>query len=164
MQRGIKNKQIIWQSRAKDDGIDGKSGWFVDSAGLPEDDLPPYYDLGGNTANRVIRTDKELTIIDNPTADLTGKFFRQVWEFHTYLVIDGKAYYEVTWKREAMKQDDGTVKESYPAKSISGGPIGKLPEFATGKQLFGGYYNKKENDENVPDMDKPIEYKNPLAK
>lgn len=99
-------------------------------------DNNPYYDQSGGIT---LRSSKEISVFDQPVPDVNSvtKNKYMIVEAKSYLVANGKPYYEVEWNlrvtiNPAAKADGPLVQQfSYQFTKVSGRPINAagLPDF-----------------------------------
>jgi hypothetical protein len=109
----------------------GLEKWHLDTESLTE----AYYDMSGGTQGRSERT---ISIFDKPSAGRVNTSDKEAWAlFDTYLVVNGKPVYHVTWKRFGRKVS-GTWTVSY--ENITGKAVTTgLPSWAETDKLLIGY-------------------------
>jgi len=110
--------------------IYGKYGeWALDTA-----EETPLTDEGGFHE----RADTALTWVDGPTTPVTAQYPRVDQTFDLFLVVNGKAVYEINWS--ASTTWNGVGKPNSVAYTVTGGdkPV-KLPDYAAGANLYRGY-------------------------
>jgi hypothetical protein len=142
--------------------------WYADTA-MPDDGKSyPFFPIPGNSS----RTDKNFTIVDLPEikskpGDEKIHGHEQIWEAHTFLIIDEKPIHDVHWQRtgtynQKMKKFDikySILETTKPVDNVFYfDPLGD-------DTIRSGYKNGSGPNENpVPDPVTPILYPNPINK
>jgi hypothetical protein len=127
----------------------GYGEWYVDT--ISKDKTKPFYDQPEKAAKR--RTPTEISIYDRPDIDANEDLYPEIGaRFDAYLVDDGKVYYHVHWERVNRKGD-----KTY--ENISGEPTDRLPWYALGGSLPGGW---QDYDVNKLEYVKLFEFDNPI--
>lgn len=84
------------------------------------------------------RTNTGLTWVDGPTTPVTAQYPRANQNFDLFLVVHGKAVYEIKWS--ASTTWNGVGKPNSVSYTVTGGDKpAKLPDYAKGMTLYRGY-------------------------
>lgn len=82
------------------------------------------------------RTENELSIADSPTPVEKPGFSKTIFGGESFLVVDGKVVYQVTWFRVTAQVQDGVYRSSY---FVTGDQPKTLPAYLKNDKLFAGY-------------------------
>jgi uncharacterized protein RhaS with RHS repeats len=127
----------------------GVRGRHVDSS-HPTD---PFYDKNGEKR----REEKEISIFDRPNIDTLKGGTETGAVYDAYLICDGRVYYHVHW--EAINRPDASREWSRTYENVSGEKTDKLPPWARGDELPGGYRSR---DRAKDELSRPSVYQNPI--
>jgi hypothetical protein len=130
----------------------GTEKWHLDTQNLTE----AYYDLSGGAQGR---SERSISIFDKPGAAKINTGDQESWAlFDTYLVVNGKPIYHVTWKRFG-RLSGGSWTMSYVDIAVSAVTTG-LPEWAETDKLLLGYASYDPNAN--PQLSEKKETNNPV--
>jgi hypothetical protein len=131
----------------------GMEKWHLDTESLTE----AFYDVGGGSFSR---SERSISIFDAPEVKWVDSTDKEAWSlFDTYLVVNGKPVYHVTWERFGRRVS-GKWTMSY--QNINGAAVTTgLPTWAETDKLLLGYMtfdpnanpplsDKKEADNPIP--------------
>jgi hypothetical protein len=125
----------------------GASGRAVDSGSLTD----PFYDT---TFRNTVRTDLSLAVFDAPGLYLERNTIEEGVVAEIVVIANNRPVYLINWERRATF--DGTNWNTrYTAR---GQRITRMPAFARGNTLPGGFRNLNGNEDPV----NPIQYDNPV--
>ncbi len=107
----------------------GEGGRHVDS-GHPTD---PHYDATG----RSVRTDGESSLLDAPSVDPQEDVVEVRAVFDAFLIYHGRVVFHIHWERVGRRDPNRRWTRAY--ENVRGGPANRLPDWARGDKLTGGW-------------------------